>query len=126
VVIIYSRGQSTHLGKRYMLAPSPEGCWVGRGSDNAIVLESDTASRRHARFELRGESWWVVDNNSTNGTYVNDEPTPAACLRNGDHIKIGDTIFKYLTGSDVESEFIPGHSGIQWPDDALPAPGRRG
>jgi two-component system cell cycle response regulator len=47
----------------------------------------------------------VTDLQSTNGTYVNNEPILSQFLQNGDQIKIGDTIFKYLVGSDVESGY---------------------
>jgi diguanylate cyclase (GGDEF)-like protein len=63
-------------------------------------------SRRHAFFEFRGSAWWVVDENSTNGTYVNDEQIKKElCLTNGDRVKVGPTIFKYLTGQDVEAQY---------------------
>ena len=102
LVIIYSQ-LTAQLGKRTVL--DSNGITVGRGSDNGIVLESDSVSRRHARFELRDGAWWVTDLKSTNGTYVNDETVAEHKLRRGDHIKVGDTIFKYLAGSDVEAAY---------------------
>jgi diguanylate cyclase (GGDEF)-like protein len=78
---------------------------IGRGTDNTIVLESDSVSRKHARCEQRDGTWWVTDLRSTNGTYVNDEQVAEHRLRRADHIKIGDTIFKYLAGSDVEAAY---------------------
>ncbi len=105
LVIIYSRDVN-QLGKRFVLDPNGAVSTVGRGADNAIVLDSETCSRKHARFSRSGDVWWIADNGSTNGTYVNDEPVKSAPLRRGDHIKIGDTIFKYLSGTDVEAAFI--------------------
>ncbi len=124
LVIIYARN-TAHLGRRFVLETTPAGCWVGRGADNAIVLESDTCSRRHAHFEKREDGWWVVDNNSTNGTYVNDEPVQSTPMKRGDHIKIGDTIFKYLAGSDVEAEFIQTIGAIMVTDGLTQAHNRR-
>ena len=49
---------------------------IGRGADNDIVLEGDSVSRRHAHFEARTGRWFIVDDGSTNGTYVNDEQIP--------------------------------------------------
>ncbi len=47
---------------------------IGRALDNTICLESDTnVSRYHAEIEKRGESFWVADLGSSNGTTVNDE-----------------------------------------------------
>ena len=36
---------------------------IGRGPENQIILEGDSVSRRHAHLEMRGNSWWVVDEN---------------------------------------------------------------
>src|SRR6185437_4788641 len=56
--------------------------------------------------EQRGQAWWAVDDGSTNGTYVNDDQIASAlALTNGDRIKVGPTIFKYLSGQDVEAQY---------------------
>lgn len=46
---------------------------VGRDEDVAIRVDEPLVSRRHARLERRGQSWVVVDLDSTNFTRVNDE-----------------------------------------------------
>lgn len=104
LVVIYAASQ-TDLGKRHVL--QKEVSSIGRDRDNDIVLDSDSVSRRHAKIEHRDGNFFVVDLDSTNGTFVNDEPEPvtASPLRRGDQIKIGDTIFKYLSGSDVEAQY---------------------
>jgi len=104
LVVIYAPVQSD-LGKRHVL--HKEVTSVGRDRDNDIVLDSDSVSRRHAKLEHRDGQFYVVDLDSTNGTFVNDEPEPVSVcqLRRGDQIKIGDTIFKYLSGSDVEAQY---------------------
>jgi len=102
LVVIYS-SDPRNYGKRFVLLA--EGLTAGRGSENAIVLENDSVSRRHARFEKRGRNWYVVDLESTNGTYVNDEQVKELQLRRGDQVKVGDTIVKYLSGSDVEAQY---------------------
>jgi diguanylate cyclase (GGDEF)-like protein len=99
LIVIYSR-DATLLGRRYALGPSPAVTTVGRHTENTIVLDSDGVSRRHARFEQRADGWWVVDSDSTNGTLVNDEKVQGARLRYGDHIRVGDTIFKLLSADD--------------------------
>jgi two-component system, cell cycle response regulator len=79
---------------------------IGRDPDSTIVLDSDSVSRRHARIERAGDVRCIIDLNSTNGTYVNDVPvTPRAALESGAFIKIGDTIFKYLTGDNIEAAY---------------------
>jgi diguanylate cyclase (GGDEF)-like protein len=104
LVVIYAPVEAD-LGKRHVLQRDVTS--IGRDRENDIVLDSDSVSRRHARIELRDGSFFVVDLDSTNGTFVNDEPEPvtASQLRQGDQLKIGDTIFKYLSGSDVEAQY---------------------
>ena len=102
LVIIYTVN-SRELGKRFSLADGA--VKLGRGGENTIILDNDSVSRRHARVEIRNGMHFLVDMNSTNGTYVNDEIVHDHPLRRGDQIKIGDTILKFLSGSDLESQY---------------------
>ena len=103
LVVIYTKDPSL-LGKRFVLEQTPTR--VGRGADNQIVLDGDSVSRRHAHFERRAAAWWVFDDGSTNGTYVNDELIQKQhVLTNGDRVKVGGLIFKYLSGEDVEAQY---------------------
>ncbi len=103
LVVIYTKEPSL-LGKRFVLETTP--MRIGRGAENHIVLEGDSVSRRHAHFEQRRDRWFCVDDGSTNGTYVNDELiAPEIACSNGDRVKVGPTIFKYLSGHDVEAQY---------------------
>lgn len=77
---------------------------IGRDVKNGIVVELDNVSRRHAKIITRQGISFVVDWKSTNGTYLNNkevvEETP---LRSGDYLKVGGSIFKFLSGGDIES-----------------------
>jgi len=42
---------------------------IGRGEDNDVVLTAERISRVHARIEISGNSFVLIDD-STNGTYV--------------------------------------------------------
>lgn len=103
VVVIYTKEQGL-LGKRFVLDKSP--VRIGRGPDNTIVLDGDSVSRRHARLERRGKSWFLVDDGSTNGTYLNEEQISGeALLNNSDRLKVGPTILKFLSGADAEAKY---------------------
>ena len=43
---------------------------VGRGAHNDVVLNDDSVSDSHAKIQKRDAGWFVVDMDSTNGTYV--------------------------------------------------------
>jgi diguanylate cyclase (GGDEF)-like protein len=104
LVVIYAPSP-TDLGRRYLINLPAIG--IGRGRDNDIVLASDCVSRRHARLERRAEGLYLVDLESTNGTFVNEEPQRVheRRLRRGDQFSVGDSIFKFLSGNDVESQY---------------------
>lgn len=90
------------LGKKYVL--DEEEFTIGRDVKNNIVVDLDNVSRRHAKIVCRDGKYFVADLGSTNGTYLNDdevrEETP---LRSGDYVKVGGTIFKFLSGGNIES-----------------------
>jgi two-component system cell cycle response regulator len=102
LVVIYAPS-SNQLGKRFSLVDGT--VLIGRGSENDVVLYSDSVSRRHARIESRADEHHIIDMCSTNGTYVNDELVQEQRLCRGDQIKIGDTILKFLSGEDLESQY---------------------
>lgn len=103
LVVIYTK-EPALLGKRFVLDTSV--IRVGRGAENQVVLDGDSVSRRHMHIEQRTGQWWAIDDNSTNGTYVNDEQIAREqALANGDRVKVGPTIFKYLSGADVEAQY---------------------
>ncbi len=59
----------------------------GRGSEADYRFEDSGLSRLHATVYRDGDRVWVVDENSTNGTFVNGERVAGAGtpLRSGDH-----------------------------------------
>ena len=66
---------------------------VGRAPESTIALAGDTkASWLHAKLEILGDGWCVVDLSSTNGTYVNGvRITGAQPLYDGDELLVGTT-----------------------------------
>lgn len=99
LVTIYGRD----LGKQHKL--DAEDTTIGRGAENHIVLDMDNVSRRHARVLARPDGFFVEDLGSTNGTYVNDLEVGLERLRNGDLIKVGGAILKFLQGGNIEALF---------------------
>ena len=62
---------------------------LGRSPDNDIILRDPATSGHHARVERRGDTFWIVDLGSTNGTLVNGEPIQEKELNAGDRVTIG-------------------------------------
>lgn len=65
---------------------------IGRGPDNALVLQDTRASRHHARIYGRQGALLLSDLGSTNGSWVNDRRIQEIALGEGDRIRLGDTV----------------------------------
>ncbi|MBK8480046.1 MAG: GGDEF domain-containing protein [Proteobacteria bacterium] len=91
------------LGKKYNLdAPV---VIVGRSSKSDIQIDQDAVSRSHCKIVNDGERVTVYDLGSTNGTYVNDRAIQEHVLTDGEHVKIGRAILKFLSGGNVEHAY---------------------
>jgi S-DNA-T family DNA segregation ATPase FtsK/SpoIIIE len=62
---------------------------VGRAPRADFVVEAALVSRLHCRLTASDTAIDVVDLDSTNGTYINDERVRNGTLANGDRLKIG-------------------------------------
>ncbi len=71
---------------------------AGRAADSAIRLAPGDghASRYHAAFEATDDGVRVVDLDSRNGLWVNGELERIAFLRHGDHLRIGEAIYRVV------------------------------
>ena len=101
MVLIYPTGDL--LGKRFTM--EREALLIGRTTECDIVVELDSVSRRHARIQREGTNIVVHDLGSTNGTYVNQVQIKSRVLSDGDQIKVGNAIFKFLSGGNVEAGY---------------------
>ena len=65
---------------------------LGRVATDGIVVRDDRCSRIHCEFYLQGQSWYLRDLGSRNGTRLNGERIQVAVpVKNGDIIRIGNT-----------------------------------
>jgi len=85
-------GEYIHVGEAYPLVPLTE---IGRAATSTIVVADSFASNSHARVVLRGGQWWLEDQQSRNGTMLNDIPVERpVVLTDGDVIGIGEMRFR--------------------------------
>ncbi|NOY93045.1 MAG: GGDEF domain-containing protein [Deltaproteobacteria bacterium] len=99
LIVIYG----DDIGRRVPLGTSR--AIIGRSSQADMQVDQESVSRNHCQITFRGKRHRVRDLGSTNGTYVNDEPCEEIELRDGDQIKVGRTILKYITGGNVEAQY---------------------
>jgi pSer/pThr/pTyr-binding forkhead associated (FHA) protein len=71
---------------------------AGRNPQSDIFLDDVTVSRKHARFRREGNRFFVHDDGSLNGTYVNRQRVEDTELANGDELQIGKFKLVFYTG----------------------------
>jgi diguanylate cyclase (GGDEF)-like protein len=104
LVHIYPTGPA--MGSRHILGE--QSVVIGRGEDCEIRVLDNSVSRRHCRIEHTPEGYLVLDMQSTNGTFINDVPSKdgnALLMKDGDSLRVGNCIFRYLAGGNVEAEY---------------------
>src|SRR5581483_3510240 len=68
----------------------------GRSVANHLCLEDPSVSRRHCVLARDGQQFKITDRGSVNRTYINGLPLAEHLLRNGDEIKIGESLFLFV------------------------------
>src|SRR5262249_49802523 len=91
------------MGTRYPLTDAP--MVLGRGNDCDIRINDHSVSRRHARIQPGADGYYAVDLGSTNGTFVNDVPASICKLKDGDYLRVGNCIYRFLAGGNDEAEY---------------------
>jgi two-component system cell cycle response regulator len=102
LVHIYPSGPS--MGRRYPLSPTA-GAMIGRGADCPIHIDDSSVSRKHARIEPTPQGYCAIDQGSTNGTFINDQPIVRRLLSDGDYLRVGNCIYRFLAGGNIEAEY---------------------
>jgi Mg-chelatase subunit ChlD len=70
---------------------------IGRGPANQVQLPDLGVSRLHAILKRGPSGWFLQDQNSKAGTYVNGQRVAAMALNNGDRIMVGSTEMLFQT-----------------------------
>ncbi|MCL6433697.1 MAG: FHA domain-containing protein [Leptolyngbyaceae cyanobacterium HOT.MB2.61] len=77
----------------------PEGIWViGRDRKATLLIQDKRLSRRHAAIQfVENEGFYLIDLNSTNGSFINGEAVrQCAPLKEGDQIRLGSLAFTFF------------------------------
>ena len=97
-------------GLRHVHCETERELSIGRDMNCTIVLADDFASRTHATIRRKGEEWVVFDEQSKNGTWLNNHPVDTACLHSGDILRVGNSYLVYMEAS---------LAGLESMDDSL-------
>lgn len=114
-VIVLDDGSVFQLDTPYLLGRDPgvdERVAAGEFRPLPIIDQSNQVSRVHARLEMRGWDVVLIDNNSTNGTYVHVPKTPdwvrmppgtEQVLTQGTRVRIGHRTLAFNTHAGASS-----------------------
>jgi DNA-binding NtrC family response regulator len=109
------RGPTLHLRRCILQAaddPSQE--WVfdreeiriGSMDDNDVVLADDTVSRYHCKIVQDDTGYVLVDNSSTNGTFINKVRVREAFLKPGCTVAVGQSLLTF-NAREEEVKIVP-------------------
>jgi len=101
LVFIYPTGPQ--MGARYAL--NQDEALIGRTEECHIRNPDGSVSRNHARVEFRDDGYYAVDLGSTNGTFINNLLRREGKLKDGDYLRIGNCIYRFLEGGNLEAEY---------------------
>ncbi len=95
---------------------------LGRRPYNDIVIDNLAISGEHAVLHKIGNSVYLEDLDSTNGTYVNARAIRKQVLEHNDVIEVGKYKIRYLQTSDVDDSGMMRLSSITAPLESRPMP----
>lgn len=83
---------------------------LGRGEGNSIRLTDRNVSRKHASLKRNGQGWFVKDQQSYNGTYVNGVRVGGEqVVASGDIVQLGD--YRIEIADEAVSQPVPSTDG---------------
>lgn len=74
-------------------------CTIGKEEGVELFLDRETISRMHAKIEYLEKNYYIEDLNSTNGTFLNEEPLiykKRVQLKENDIIRFADVRYRFL------------------------------
>jgi len=98
----YTKQASYKMGTRATMI----GRVAGKDTDQLdyIVIPESTIGRRHCLIEYKDFAYWIVDQGSINGTFVNDQPvTSEVRLKHGDKVRLHKYEFEFVMPEMVDA-----------------------
>lgn len=100
----FNQGATFRLGQRTLT--------MGRDKGNLVQVIDDKVSRRHALIRYGQGSYHLVDLQSSNGVYVNEERVREAALALHDEIRIGGTVLELIEDMHIHQDATLGRKVV--------------
>lgn len=120
-------GHTSQASYKLGSKPTMLGRVAGKDTEhlNYIVIPETTIGRRHALIEYKDFAYWIADQGSINGTFINDVPINSEVrLKHGDKVRLHKIEFEFImpemneAGMTVISNTVFAQQGIKPPDEA--------
>ncbi|MBO7299271.1 MAG: FHA domain-containing protein, partial [Kiritimatiellae bacterium] len=73
------------------------GVTIGRNPSVVnIPIQDGSVSGNHATIRCEGGVWYLIDNNSSNGTFVNGKQISSQALASGDSVTFGNITLQFV------------------------------
>jgi len=104
--VLYRDGDGRE--RLFVFSPHAARASVGRAAPADLLIDWDEqVSRTHARFELAGDRWEIVDDGlSSNGTFVNEQRVERRQLQDGDALRFGTTIVTFRKPAPAPAQTV--------------------
>ncbi len=100
----YNEGSMFRLGQRTLT--------MGRDKGNMVQVIDDKVSRRHALIRWSNNGYQLVDLQSSNGVYLNDERVREASLSLHDRIRVGGTVLELIAEMHISEDAALGRKVV--------------
>ncbi len=91
-------------GKMFVIEPRE--MTIGRDDECDIIINDNGISRIHAKIVSVADQTILIDNNSTNGTFVEGKQIKSQVLADGDRIRMGTgTTLKFSLQDSIEESY---------------------
>ena len=95
------------IGAEFPLQGNPLA--LGRSAAADLRVNEPSVSRMHARIERQiiegAERFTLTDLGSSNGTSVNEKPAYQTPLHNGDRVRVGEVVLKFVQEDELDAHF---------------------
>lgn len=78
---------------------------IGRDSSCDFQISERNVSRAHCRITRHSERYWLEDLDSTNRTMLNGVAVDQAPLADGDQVRVGSTVLKFIGPGNIEADY---------------------
>jgi diguanylate cyclase (GGDEF)-like protein len=108
ILLTVIAGSEIDFGKHFVLEKKRS--VLGREKVNDIALNDGKVSKVHCEISVirsgKGvDQIYLLDLDSTNGTFINGDAVVQAPLRGGDKVQVGDTILQLSFSDEIEREY---------------------